>query len=94
MSGERVINMDDVKEKRFQNVLLGTDKGRQIKVDLVIPYTGLNVHTVAWVSTSNYCNIERFLNDCQKANTKAVISTNINRRKQRDEPIRIPSNYL
>ncbi|XP_068717490.1 ferroptosis suppressor protein 1-like isoform X2 [Montipora capricornis] len=46
--GERVINMDEVKEEGFQNVMLVTDKGRKMKVDLVIPCTGLKVHTVAY----------------------------------------------
>ena len=39
------MNMDEVKEKGYQNVLLVTDKGRQMKVDLVIPCTGLKVNT-------------------------------------------------
>ena len=36
--------------------------------------------------------IERFSNDCQKTKTKAITPTNHNRGKQRDEPIKIPSN--
>ena len=37
--------------------------------------------------------IERFLNDCRKTKTKAIIPANHNRSKQRDEPIRIPGNW-
>lgn len=46
--GERVVNMDEVKEKGYQNVMLVTDKGTQMKVDLVIPCTGLKVNTEAY----------------------------------------------
>lgn len=46
--GERVVNMDEVKEKGFQNVMLVTDKGTRMKVDLVIPCTGLKVNTEAY----------------------------------------------
>ncbi|PFX32455.1 apoptosis-inducing factor 2-like [Stylophora pistillata] len=46
--GERVMNMDEVKGKGYQNVMLVTDKGRQMKVDLVIPCTGLKVNTEAY----------------------------------------------
>lgn len=42
------MNMDEVKEKGYQNVMLVTDKGRQMKVDLVIPCTGLKVNTEAY----------------------------------------------
>jgi len=38
--------------------------------------------------------LERFSNDCRKTNTKGMTPTNYNRSKRRDEPIRIPSNYL
>ena len=38
--------------------------------------------------------IERVSNNIRKTNTKVVASTNQNRSKKRDEPIRIPSNYL
>ena len=38
--------------------------------------------------------IERFSNDCRKTNTKVITLTNHKRSKQRDQPIRIPSNYL
>ncbi|KAK2562387.1 pre-rRNA 2'-O-ribose RNA methyltransferase FTSJ3 [Acropora cervicornis] len=37
---------------------------------------------------------ERFSNDCAKLKAKAIPPTNHNRSKQRDEPIRIPSNNL
>ena len=36
--------------------------------------------------------LERFSNDGRKTDSKVVISTNHNRNKNRDEPIRIPSN--
>lgn len=42
------MNMDEVNEKGYQNVMLVTDKGRQMKVDLVIPCTGLKVNTEAY----------------------------------------------
>ena len=38
--------------------------------------------------------IERFSNDCRKTKTKAIFPTNHNRKKQHDEPITVPSNYL
>ena len=37
--------------------------------------------------------IERFSNDCRKNNTKVNTATNHDKRKQRDKPIRIPTNY-
>jgi len=40
--------MDEVQRKGFQNVMLVTDKGTKMKVDLVIPCTGLKVNTVAY----------------------------------------------
>ena len=40
------------------------------------------------------CIIERFSNDCRKNKIKAITPTNHNRSKQRDEPIKVPSNYL
>lgn len=39
-----MVNMDEVKAKGFQNVMLITDKGTKMKVDLVIPCTGLKVN--------------------------------------------------
>ena len=36
--------------------------------------------------------IEKFSNDRRKTNIKVITQTNHNRSKQRDEPIRIPSN--
>ena len=36
----------------------------------------------------------RFSNDCRKTNNNVITPTNQNRSKQRDQPIRIPSNYL
>ena len=48
--------MDEVKEEGFQNVMLVTDKGRKMKVDLVIPCTGLKVHTVAYKNTLSKCS--------------------------------------
>jgi len=42
----------------------------------------------------NTRNIERFSNGCREANTEVITRTNHNTSKQRDEPIRIPSNYL
>ena len=38
--------------------------------------------------------LERFSNDCRKTKTKVITLTNHNRSEERDEPIRIPSNYL
>ena len=38
--------------------------------------------------------LERFSSGCRKTNAKLIAPTNHNRSKQRDEPIRIPSNYL
>ena len=38
--------------------------------------------------------LERFSIDCRKTNTKVITATNLNRSKQRDEPIRITSKYL
>ena len=38
--------------------------------------------------------IERFSNDCRKTKSKAITPTNHNRRRQRNEPITIPSNSL
>ena len=38
--------------------------------------------------------IRKVSNDCRKTYTKEITPTNHNRRKQHDEPIRIPSNYL
>ena len=38
--------------------------------------------------------LERFSNNCRKNNTKVITATNHNRRKQRDEPTKIPYNYL
>jgi len=40
--------MDEVERNGFQNVMLVTDKGTKMKVDLVIPCTGLKVNTVAY----------------------------------------------
>ena len=37
--------------------------------------------------------LERFSNDCRKTKAKVTTSTNHNRSKQRDEPIKIRSNY-
>ena len=37
---------------------------------------------------------EHFSNDCRKTNTNVITPSNHNKSKQRDEPIRIPSNYL
>ena len=37
--------------------------------------------------------VERFSNDCRKTKTKVTTPTNHNRRKQRDEPIKIPRNH-
>ena len=61
--------MDEVKEKGFQNVMLVTDKGTKMKVDLVIPCTGLKVNTEAYKNSLgkcyfyfelafNFCNLE------------------------------------
>ena len=41
---------------------------------------------------SNAFNIEWFSNDCQKANTKVITTTNHNRSKEHNEPIRIACN--
>ena len=38
--------------------------------------------------------LERFSNDCRKTKTKVITLTNHNRSEERDEPIRISSNYL
>ena len=38
--------------------------------------------------------LERFSNDCRKTKTKAIAPTNHNRSRQRDEPIKIPSNCM
>ena len=38
--------------------------------------------------------LERFSNDCRKTKTKAITPTNHNRRRQREERITIPRNYL
>lgn len=43
-----MVNMDEVKAKGFQNVMLVTDKGTKMKVDLVIPCTGLKVNAEAY----------------------------------------------
>ena len=48
---------------------------------------------------NEWCNprdqvIERFSKDCPKPNAKVISPTNHNRNKQRDEPIRIPRNFL
>ena len=39
-------------------------------------------------------HLKTALNDCRKTNTTAISPTNHNRSKQRDEPIRILSNYF
>ena len=39
-------------------------------------------------------SIDRFSNDCWKTKTKANTPTNDNRSRQRDEPTKIPSNYM
>ena len=52
------------------------------------------LYTVNDRSNQNSAYIERFSNDCRKTKTKAITPTNHNRSKQRDEPIRISSNYL
>ena len=44
--------------------------------------------------TITIISIERFSNDCQKTKTKVITPTNHNRSRQRDEPIKIPSNYM
>ena len=36
---------------------------------------------------------ERFSNDCRETKIKIITPTNQNGSQQRDEPIRIPSNY-
>ena len=36
---------------------------------------------------------EQFSNDCWKSSAKVTTATNHNRSKQRDKPIKIPSNY-
>jgi len=66
--GERVINMDEVQRKGFQNVMLVTDKGTKMKVDLVIPCTGLKVNTVAYknslgdkMNAQGRLNVDEFL---------------------------------
>ena len=45
-------------------------------------------------NTMQITMIERFSNDCQKTKTNAISPTNHDRRKQHDEPITIPRNYL
>ena len=47
----------------------------------------------AKVRTCEFNQVDWFSNDCRKSNTK-VITPAINRSEQRDEPIRIPRNYL
>ena len=47
--------MNEVKEKGFQNVMLVTDKGTRMKVDLVIPCTGLKVNTEAYKNSLGWC---------------------------------------
>ena len=48
--------MDEVKEKGFQNVMIVTDKGTKMKVDLVIPCTGLKVNTEAYKNRLGWCS--------------------------------------
>ena len=50
--------------------------------------------SLIWFIFINTQNIERFSNGCREANTEVITPTNHNTSKQRDEPIRIPSNYL
>ena len=45
-------------------------------------------------SNAAFEDLERFSNDCRKTNTKGITSTNHNRSKQLDEPIRTSSNHL
>ena len=45
-------------------------------------------------SNAAFEDLERFSNDCRKTNTKGITSSNHNRSKQLDEPIRTSSNHL
>ena len=57
--------------------------------------TQLNTYKNANMLPQSYrSTLERFSNDCQETNTKVITPTNHIRSKQRDELIRIPSNYL
>ena len=47
----------------------------------------------AWCA-QNYLLLERFSFECRKARTKVITLTNYNKRKQRNEPIRIRSKYM
>lgn len=51
IAGERVANMQEVRDKGFSDVTVYTDKGQAVKADLAIPCTGLKVNSLAYESS-------------------------------------------
>lgn len=48
IAGERVSNMNELRQKNFTNVVVKTDKGKSLEADLAIPCTGLKVNSGAY----------------------------------------------